>query len=315
MSIDLSIVIVSYNTRNLLLDCLRSIVEHTGSLRCEIIIVDNHSQDGTVAAVRAQYPDVRLIVNPDNRGFSRAVNQAWAVGSGRHLLLLNSDTRILSGAFDKMVSYLDGHAEAGAVSCKQRTGDGILYQSCFEFPSICDHLRHARLFHHMAPTAQAAVAAAHAIDCTQSQDVDWINGACLMVRRHVLERCGGLDEGYFMYFEDVDLCQAIHRQGYRVHHLAEADIVHLVGGSSQRDRARLNVEWEFSRIRYVEKHFPWPKRLVMKLWIGIGACVRMIRGAAVQRESIRPVLSVVHRLWNSRRRPEAEWALSRAARG
>lgn len=318
--VDLSIAIVSYNTKNLLLDCLRSVFAETHMVQFEVIVVDNNSHDGTVQAVRAQYPKVRVIGNTDNRGFSKAVNQALAVSSGRHLLMLNSDTLVQNHAVDKMVAYLDQHADVGAVSCKQWTGDGQLYQSCFPFPSIRDHLRYAAFFQQVAPKTQAAIAAAQAIDCTVSQDVDWINGACLMVRRTLMEACGGLDEGFFMYFEDVDLCRAIRRHGYRVRHLAEADIVHFIGRSSDRDRARLNVEWEFSRIRYVEKHFPPIKRWIMKWWIAAGACVRMIRSFA-KRDAIsgamriRLYLSVCRRLLSGRQPNGSRVAVGAGTRG
>lgn len=300
---DLSIAIVSYNTRDLLLSCLRSVFEHTKTTLFEIIVVDNDSQDGTVEAVSAQYPGVRVIANRDNRGFSKAVNQALAVSRGRHLLMLNSDTRIKEQALDRMVACLDQHQDIGAVGCKQWTGEGQLYQSCFPFPSIRDHLRYAACFQLIAPRAQAAVAASQAMDCTKSQDVDWINGACLMVRQDLMAQCGGLDESYFMYFEDVDLCRGLRQRGYRVRHLAEADIMHLIGRSSERDRARLNLEWEFSRIRYVEKHFPPVKRWIMKAWIAGGALVRLLRalgrgGAFQGQPSTCVCVPVFKRLWH-----------------
>lgn len=310
---DLSIVVVSYNTRGLLLDCLRSVFEQTGAIRFDVVVVDNDSHDGTVPAVRAQFPGVKVIANPDNRGFSKAVNQALDVSAGRHVLLLNSDTRVQNRAVEKMVDYLDRHSDVGAVSCKQWTGDGQLYQSCFPFPSIRDHLRYAAFFQRIAPDVHAAMAAARAIDCRVSQDVDWVNGACLMVRRALLERCGGLDEGFFMYFEDVDLCLAIRRHGFRVRHLAEADIVHLIGGSSGRERARLNMEWEFSRIRYIEKHFPLVKRWLMKWWIAGGAGVRLLNELTRRQSTsggpdLQPYLSVWRRLVGARRAESARWA-------
>jgi GT2 family glycosyltransferase len=302
-AIDLSIAIVSFNTRALLLDCLRSIFESTLTTRFEVIVVDNNSKDATVEAVRTSYPTVHIIANHENRGFSQGVNQALAVSVGRYLLMLNSDTLVRRQALDRMVVCLDGDPTIGAVGCTQWTGDGQLYQSCFPFPSIRDHLIHASFFRTCVPAWQEVVAARQAIDCTKSQDVDWINGACLMVRRDLLKACGGLDEGYFMYFEDVDLCRAVHRHGYRVRHLADADIVHLIGRSSEQDRARLNLVWEFSRIRYVEQHFPLFKRWIMKAWITIGAVARLI--GAIGRSpsngndrSFAMSLSVVRRLWH-----------------
>ncbi len=298
-SVDLSIVIVSYNTKVLMLDCLRSVFESTREIRFEVIVVDNNSKDETVDAVHAEYPSVRLIVNQENRGFSKAVNQALAVSSGRYLLMLNSDTRVLKQALDRMAACLDGEPEIGAVGCKQWTGDGQLYQSCFHFPSVHDHLRHAAFFRKLAPAWQEALAAEQAIDCAKSQDVDWINGACLMVRTDLMKLCGGLDEGYFMYFEDVDFCQALHQRGYRVRHLADADIVHLISRSGERDRTRLNLVWEFSRIRYVERHFSPLKRFIMKMWIAVGAVVRLLHGPSVagERQPAEAHWSVVRRLW------------------
>ncbi len=275
-SVDLSIAIVSYNTRALLLECLASVFESTQTIRVEVIVVDNHSQDDTVAAVRAAYPALYIIMNSENKGFSKGVNQALAVSRGRYFLMLNSDTRVLEHTCERMSACLDREPTIGAVGCKQWTGEGQLYQSCFPFPSICDHLIYAAPVRQCVPALQKMVAATQAIDCTLSHDVDWINGACFMVRTDLMRACGGLDEGYFMYFEDVDLCQAIHKRGYLIRHVADADIIHLIGRSGERERTKLNLVWEFSRIRYVEKHFPLFKRWIMKTWIILGALVRLI---------------------------------------
>ena len=298
-SVDLSIAIVSYNTRALMLDCLKALFESRAKIRFEIIVVDNNSKDATVEAIRTRYPTVQIIVNHENRGFSKAVNQALAISSGRYLLMLNSDTQVRRQALDRMVSCLDEDPKIGAVGCKQWTGDGQLYQSCFPFPSLRDHLIHASFFQSCAPAWQGALAAEQAVDCTRSQDVDWINGACLMVRTDLMKSCGGLDEGYFMYFEDVDLCRALHQRGYRVRHLADADIMHLIGRSGERDRARLNLIWELSRIRYVEHHFPPLKRFIMKTWIAGGVLARILYLPNVVKERQRAAAhwSVVRRLW------------------
>jgi GT2 family glycosyltransferase len=300
---DLSIAIVSYNTKEVLLDCLRSVHTHTTAIAYEVIVVDNDSHDGTVAALKDAFPAMRIIENADNRGFAKAVNQAVAVSHGRHVLLLNSDTIVRDQALATMVAYLDDHHDVGAVSCKQWTGDGHLNQTCFPFPSIRDHLFYSALFQQLAPTMQAAAAATHAVDCTQSQDVDWANGACLMVRRSVLLELGGLDEEFFMYFEDVDLCRRLHQQGYRIHHIAEAEIVHFIGCSSGRDCERLQLVWEFSRIRYIEKHFSPVKRRIMKGWIAAGTGWRLMQSmwcapAAQRRRRVQSSLTTIRRLWS-----------------
>ena len=300
-TIDLSIVIVSYNTRELLLDCLGSVHAHTTGITFEAIVVDNNSQDGTVSALRDAYPAMKILANPDNRGFAKAVNQAVAVSRGRHVLLLNSDTIVRDQALSTMVANLDRHPDVGAVGCKQWTGDGHLNQTCFPFPSIRDHLFYSALFQRIAPAMQAAAAATHAVDCTRSQDVDWANGACLMVRRSLFEQVGGLDEAFFMYFEDVDLCRRLHHQGYRVCHVAEAEIVHLIGRSSGRDREHLQLVWEFSRIRYIEKHFSSIKCWLMKGWIAGGTGWRLaqsIRCAqAARQRRVQMCLMTIRRLW------------------
>ena len=121
---DLSIAIVSYNTKEMLLDCIRSIQAYTTTIAYEVIVVDNDSRDGTVAALKDAYPGMRIVANSENRGFAKAVNQALGVSRGRHVLLLNSDTIVRDQALATMVAYLDDHPDVGAVSCKQWTGDG-----------------------------------------------------------------------------------------------------------------------------------------------------------------------------------------------
>lgn len=318
--IDLSIAIVSYNTKEVLLDCLGSVHAHTTAIIFEVIVVDNDSQDGTVAALKAAYPAMGIVANPDNRGFARAVNQALAVSRGRHVLLLNSDTIVRDQALATMVAYLDEHSDVGAVSCKQWTGDGHLNQTCFPFPSIRDHLFYSALFHRIAPGMQAAAAATHAIDCRSSQDVDWANGACLMVRRSLLEQLGGLDEAFFMYFEDVDLCRRLRREGYRVRHIAEAEIVHLIGRSSGRDPDRLQLVWELSRISYIEKHFSPFKRCLMKGWIAGGTGWRLLQSmwcapAVQRRRQIQSCLTTIRRLWSGPRSVEQALAVSSGPKG
>lgn len=296
-TMDLTVAVVSYNTRDLVLDCLESLCGTAGSERREVILVDNDSRDGTVAAVRTRYPNVLVIANSENEGFAKAVNQALAVGRGRYFLMLNSDTRVTGEALDLMAACLDAEEGVGAVSCRQWTEDGRMYQSCFPFPSIFDHLCHASVFRRLAPRLHARATAARAIDCARTQDVDWANGACLMVRASLLKECGGLDETFFMYFEDVDLCRRIRARGYRVRHLAEAGIMHLVGRSSHAHRDRLSLAWEFGRIRYVEKHCSVLERWIMKLWIALGALSRGLTGGSSGASGGRSCRAIMGLLW------------------
>ncbi len=295
---DLSIAVVSYNTRDLLLNCLQSVCERTTGVDYELIVVDNASRDGSVEAVRARYPHVTVLANTENGGFAKACNQAAAVSSGRYLLLLNSDTLMRESTLRTMVASLDRHLDVGAVSCLQRDADGRVLQSCFPFPSIRDHVRHSEELPRIIRRLVGTVAP---MDFTKTQDVDWANGACLMIRKALFDRLGGLDERFFMYFEDVDVCRRVQQLGYRVRHVAEGEVVHLLGGSSRTNRHGLNTQWEFSRIRYVEKHFDQPRRFLMKGWIALGVMRRLILTGCSQAADRRPqrqvLRTILRRVW------------------
>lgn len=295
---DLSIAVISYNTRDLLLACLQSVSERTTGVDYEVIVVDNASRDGSVEAVRTRFPSVTVIANAENDGFAKACNQAAAVSSGRYLLLLNSDTVMQRGTLRTMVSCLDQHLDIGAVSCLQRDEQGQILQSCFPFPSIRDHVRYAET---LPMVVRRLVGTMSPMDCTQSQDVEWANGACLMVRKAVFDRLGGLDERFFMYFEDVDLCRRVQQLGYRVRHVADGEVVHLLGRSSRANRNGLNKQWELSRIRYVEKHFAQPRRFLMKGWIALGVVRKLMvtacSHASDRRQQIQTMWITLRRVW------------------
>lgn len=295
---DLSILIISYNTRELLVACLQSVIERTAGVDYELIVVDNASRDGSVEAVRARYPHITVLANTENGGFAKACNQAAAISSGRYLLLLNSDTVMQPGTLRTMATSLDQDLDIGAVSCLQRDGQGQVVQSCFPFPSIRDHVRHSE---DLPAVVRRLVGTVPPINFAQSQDVDWANGACLMIRKALFDRLGGLDERFFMYFEDVDLCRRVQQLGYRIRYVAEGEVVHLLGGSSHTDRSGLNKQWELSRIRYVEKHFEQPRRFVMKGWIALGVMRRLVIAvcshASDRRQRIQAMWTTLRRVW------------------
>ncbi|MCC6139912.1 MAG: glycosyltransferase family 2 protein [Nitrospira sp.] len=273
---DLSIAVISYNTRDLLLACLQSVRDRTAGVAYEVIVVDNASRDGSVEAVRERFPQVAVIANTENVGFAKACNQAATVSSGRYILLLNSDTVMQAGTLRTMTACLEQHLDIGAVSCLQRDEQGRVLQSCFPFPSLRDHVRHSE---DLPVVVRWLAGAVPPMECTVSQDVEWANGACLMIRAALFKRLGGLDERFFMYFEDVDLCRRLRQLGYRIRHVADAEVVHLLGRSSLTSRNRLNEQWELSRIRYVEKHFAQPRRLLMKAWIVLGVLRKLLAAA------------------------------------
>ncbi|MGH7255100.1 MAG: glycosyltransferase family 2 protein [Nitrospirales bacterium] len=275
--VDLSVVIVSYNTRAILLDCVSSIYHATRDVTFEIVVIDNGSHDGSAAAIREQCPAVIVIVNPDNRGFARAANQGLAASRGRYVLFLNSDTRVLNGSLNHMVAYLDQHPDVGALGCLQKTGEGRPYRSWWPVPTLLEHIRYAEVGG--LPLYDGGSDGTPDPDQWQRpQEVGWVNGACLMLPAPLLRKLGGLDERFFMYFEDVDLCLRVRAAGYKVFYLPDAGIIHLVGASSRDVADSLNLEWELSRVLFVEKHFALIHRTLMKLWILGGAVGRLARG-------------------------------------
>jgi GT2 family glycosyltransferase len=259
----LDIIIVSWNTRTLLEDCLASLfkpLEKAGTHRglpvisgysLNIVVVDNGSRDGSPQMVREQFPSVRLIENPDNVGFPRANNQAIRESSGRYVLLLNSDTRVLPGALETLIGFMDAHPEAGVAGARLLNTDGTLQISCYPEPTLRREIW--RLFHLDALRPYASYPM-NKWRTDQPQDVDVVLGACLIIRRSVLQQVGLLDESYFMYSEEVDLCYRIRRGGWKVWWVPEARVVHHGGQSTRQVATAMFLRLYASKVRYFRKH-------------------------------------------------------------
>lgn len=242
----LSIIIVNWNTRDILLNCLASIEAHPPARPYDIWVVDNASSDGSVAAVRAQYPRVQIIENSENRGFAAANNQAICASQGDYLLLLNSDTIVHPNALERMARFLDEHADVGITGACLLNVDGSLQPSWAAFPSLWSELlgknvRKRRRYHTHSGSEVYAV--------------DWVGGAALMIRRTTVNQIGLLDEAYFMYSEETDWCFRARRSGWTVCYLPDAPITHLGGQSSKRSSARMRAELYRSKIRFYAKHY------------------------------------------------------------
>lgn len=229
---DLSVVIVSWNTRELLSQCLQSVYETADGVTIKVLVVDNGSADGSAEMVLREFPLVRLIENAENVGFARANNQAMAVSHGRYVLLLNSDTVVRPGAFQTMCHFMDQHPEAGIVGAKLLNPDGSFQASYMDFPTLTGEVllltKLFRLFHSLCFPSHSLA------ESQEISEADWVSGACLMIRREALERVGGLDEDYFMYSEEVDWCWRVKQAGWRVFYTPDAEIVHWGGQSMGR---------------------------------------------------------------------------------
>lgn len=254
---DLSVVIVTRNSRAYLGACLGSVAGARGPERCEVILVDNASDDGTIEWVEATYPGVRVIANEANVGFARANNQGIECSTGRHVLLLNPDTEVYPDALEAMVSFLDAHPQVGVVGCRLLNPDGGLQYSWRRGAPLLVWAA-ARMV-----GAEGALARRHVrrmvwdIACAapgEAVPVEEIMGACLMTRREVLEQVGGLDETIFMSLEDSDFCLRVARAGWQVAYLPGPAVVHHGGHAARRDIGTALAAYYRSEMRFVRKH-------------------------------------------------------------
>lgn len=252
--IDLSVIIVNWNTRDVLAKCIRSVYETGQGIDLEIILVDNASKDGSVTMVRRSFPEVRLIENTENVGFVRANNQAIARCQGRYVLLLNSDTYVLSNSLVNTVQFMNDHPKAGIAGVRLLNPDGTFQASYTPFPTLW------REFLILSGLGRWLIRPTFPSFGPRSkkgprQIKGYMEGAYLMARREAIDQIGGLDERIFMYAEDVDWCYRFHQTGWEVWYLPEAPIFHHGGQSTKKRKGRLEAELYRSRIYFFRKHY------------------------------------------------------------
>lgn len=250
-----SVVVVSYNTRDLLRCCLDSVVANASD--AEVIVVDNASTDGSAELVRERYPDAQLIRNARNVGFARATNEGIRAATGDMILWLNSDAWLTPGALGRLCQTLDANPTVGAVGPRLCYPDGRLQPSAQRFPDPLAHLVGAAELYRLPWVRRRFNGARHpGWDHDRPADVDWLTGACLLVRHACLDRVGLLDEGYFMYAEEMDWCYRACRAGWRIRFEPAAEVVHVGGGSSSASRYSLIVAQYRSLDRFCNRHYP-----------------------------------------------------------
>ncbi len=265
---EISIAIVNWNVRHLLQRCLRSIFEHSGGLRLEIIVVDNASSDGSVNMVRQDFPQVHLIANQDNVGFPRGNNQAIAASRGRYVLLLNPDTEIVGEALDTMVAYLDAHPQVGALGPQLLNPDGSVQSSRRRFPTMATAFLESTILQLWFPRNRV-LSRYYLLDRAddETQEVDWVMGACLLARRQAIEQVGLLDEDYFMYSEELDWCYRFKKQGWQVVYLPAARVVHHEGKSSEQVVPARHIHFQRSKVLFFKKHFGPRRAEALRLFL------------------------------------------------
>ncbi len=253
---DLSIIIVNYNVKEFLQNLLYSIAKACQHISSEIIIVDNASDDGSSELIREKFPDVKLIVNQKNLGFSKANNIGLKVASGNFLLLINPDTIVREDTFQKMLNFFEEYREAGMAGCKILNPDGTLQLACRRsFPgpwtSFCKVTGLSSIF------PKSKIFASYNLtylDEDQTYEVDALSGSFMMMRREALQMVGGLDEQFFMYGEDLDLCYRIQKAGFKVFYVHSTQIIHYKGESTKRSSIDETKIFYDAMKLFVKKH-------------------------------------------------------------
>jgi GT2 family glycosyltransferase len=264
---DLSIIIVSWNTRDYLLNCIRSLMG-TGGFPSELIVVDNGSQDGSGAEVRRLFPEVRLIENDSNQGFAKAVNQGLRVFSGRYALLLNPDTQVKEGTVEKLLVFMEDHPRAGVAGVQLLNSDGTKQNSIANFPSLATELLNKRVLRWLSPERFPGKERAY----PEPIEVESVIGACMLVKRKAMEEVGFLDEDYFLFLEETDWCFRMGKAGWKVYHVPQAEIVHFQGKSAEQDKKRAKVEYYRSRYYFFRKN----RGMLQWVILLIGNVVRLL---------------------------------------
>jgi GT2 family glycosyltransferase len=254
---DISIIIVNWNTRELLKNCIISVVKTVQGPSYEIIVVDNASTDGSVAMLREDFPEVVVIENHENRGFGAANNQAMRIMNGRCALLLNSDTVLCEHAVERLFAFMESHADA-AMACGQLlNADGSRQNSIAAFPNLFTLLMNTSLLEYLFPARFPSKRYGFEVP----RQVDSCIGACLMVRKAAIDAVGMFDERYFFFFEETDWAHTMHKAGWKSYQLPDARIYHLQGQSIGRN---INSREEFYRSRY-QFFRKWENRLAYLL--------------------------------------------------
>jgi len=252
---EVSVVVVNWNTQDILCDCLRSIYEQGGEIDLEVIVIDNASTDGSVEMVKKDFPQVTLIENSKNRGFAAANNQGIDISKGRYVLLLNSDTVVLDNAIAKTAAFADSHPEAAVVGCRVLNPDRTLQPTCFMFPSILNMLLSSTYLYKLFPKSKFFGRERMTWwNRNDIREVDVVTGCFMLVRQDVIKKVGSMDEQFFMYGEETDWCYRFKQAGWKILFTPFAEIIHLGGQSAEQKAVTMIVQIRKSILQFMKKH-------------------------------------------------------------
>jgi GT2 family glycosyltransferase len=281
-TVDISVVIVTWNARKYMRDCLKSIQEQETGLSTEIIVVDNASSDGTAALIREEFPTVKLIQSKQNLGFARGNNVGLRIASGKYLFLVNPDVIVLPGCLSRLVSHLDRNPSIGIVGPRMLGPNGQVSRSTMRFPTPWNALCRALALDSLFKRSRlfgGYLMKDFRHDTTA--DVDILNGWFWAAKREAVDRVGLLDENLFMYGDDLDWCHRFHRAGYRAVYCADAEAIHYGGGTTSRAPAYFYVERQRANIQYWKTYHTWPAVAIYILTVWLNEAVRILGYAAV----------------------------------
>lgn len=294
---ELSVIIVNWNVRDLLRRCLQSVVGSDALFiaagaagepasrgqgwAAEVIVVDNASSDDSVAMLAREFPWVRVIANSVNAGFTRGNNQGLAVSRGQYVLFLNPDTELAADALSQMLTYAAAQPQVGIIGPQLRYGDGSLQSSRRRFPALATFFLESTVLQRWWPRNRV-LSRYYMLDRPDDavSEVDWVVGACMLVRRAVLDQIGGFDEGFFMYSEELDLCRRAVTAGWRVVYLPAAVVTHYEGKSSEQVVAARHIRFHRSRVRYVRKYHGAAAALAVRSFVLLTFILQWLEEAA-----------------------------------
>jgi len=268
--LDVSVIIVNWNTLDFTINCIKSIFQHTNGVDFEVIVIDNASNDNSAEIIQKTFPEVILIENKKNRGFAAANNQGIALAKGKYVLLLNSDTLILNNAITKIIAFADAHPKAGITGCRVLNPDRSLQPSCFMFPSILNMLLSATYLYKLFPNNKFF--GREKMSWWKRDDVrevDVVTGCFMLIRRDAIDQTGLMDEQFFMYGEETDLCYRLKQNGWKILFTPEAEIIHHGGQSSKQIAPTMALQLRGSILQFIRKHRPLPeyKLACILIWL------------------------------------------------
>ena len=253
--INLSNIIVSWNAKEYLDECLQSIVENAPPFAFETIVVDNASTDGAPDLVEKKYPQVHLIRNAENLGFAKANNIGIEQSKGKYICLINSDAVVLKDCLDLMCRYMDEHPEIGVLGPRVLNRDGSLQPTCREFPTFWKNLCRATALDKLFPKSKI-FGGYFMMNWSHDtvREVDFLSGCFMLVRKSAIEQVGLLDDNFFFYGEDKDWCKRFWKAGWKVVYFPHAEAIHYLYGSSDKDPVKLYIQQTRANLQYYTKH-------------------------------------------------------------